>query len=56
MYIVAETPLQMGLEYVLIQIETKDVEIVPQIVPARPFAQSAIAQAASNVVPLRQFG
>lgn len=56
MYIVAETPLAVGFEYVLIHIETKEVEIAPQIVPSLPMAQTAVAHAASNVVPLRQFG
>ena len=50
MYLVADAPLQMGSEYVLIAIEKRDVRFAPVVVPTpKPAAQIA----SDNVVPFQ---
>lgn len=56
MHIVAETPLLAGHEYVLIDIQTRDTDFAPFVVPAPVEHVAYMTQVASNVVPLRLIG
>lgn len=54
MYIVTQTPLKRGPEYVLIHIETREVDFAPQVIPAPMLALGTGKQPMADVIPLQQ--